>query len=422
VTADSSDSSATTTAGTMTLRAVAPSVFLPSLLYGIGQGAIAPVIALSALDLGASVGVASLVVGAAGVGQLLADIPAGALTMKVGERRAMLLATVLVCGALVVCVAAPTVWLLALAIGLTGAAAAVWQLARQAYLAEAVDPAMRARALSTLGGVQRIGTFAGPFLGAGAMALGGTDAAYWTHIVAAALGALLLLFLPDVTRHGATGAAAPVVRVRDVVRRHGSVLITLGTAASFVGVVRAARLAVIPLWGESLGLSSATIALIFGLSSAVDMLLFYPAGKVMDRRGRVWVAVPAMILMGLGLIAVPFTTGTVTFALAAALMGLGNGMSSGLIMVLGADASPSSGRAAFLGVWRLCADLGNGGGPLLLGGVAAVAGLASGVWVVGAAGLVGALAMWRWVPRTVHGAGSAPPVGSGPVPSAEGAR
>src|SRR5215213_8686111 len=184
------------TAGTVSLRAVAPSVYLPALLYGIGQGAIAPVIALSALDLGAGVGGASLVVGALGVGQLLADVPAGALTMRVGERRAMLMATVLVCAALVVCVVAPNVWLLGLAIGLTGAAGAVWLLARQAYLTEAVDPAMRARALSTLGGVHRIGTFVGPFLGAAAMALGGTDAAYWTHIAAACLGALLLLFLP----------------------------------------------------------------------------------------------------------------------------------------------------------------------------------------------------------------------------------
>ena len=394
------------TAGTVSLRAVAPSVYLPALLYGLGQGAIAPVIALSALDLGASVGVASVVVGALGVGQLLADIPAGALTTRIGERRAMLLATLLVCGALVVCVLAPNVWLLGLAIGLTGAAGAVWQLARQAYLTEAVDPSMRARALSTLGGVNRIGTFIGPFVGAGAMALGGTDAAYWTHIASAAMGALLLLFLPDVTGRGSGGAAARIP-VRDVVRRYRRVFLTQGTAVALVGCVRAARLAVIPLWGASIGLSSSTIALIFGLSSAVDMLLFYPAGKVMDRFGRVWVAVPAMVLMGLGLIALPFTSGVVTFALVAALLGLGNGMSSGLIMVLGADASPSDGRASFLGVWRLFADLGNGGGPLAIGGIAAVAGLATGAWVVGAAGLVGAVAMWRWVPRSVH-RGAAP--------------
>ncbi|MFP5369937.1 MAG: MFS transporter [Actinomycetes bacterium] len=397
-----------TATDTVSLRSVAPTVFLPAGLYGLGQGAIAPVIALSALDLGASAGTAAVVVGAVGVGHLLADVPAGSLTQRIGERRAMLLATLLVSAALVVCVLAPAVWVLGVAVGLTGVAGAVWQLARQAYLTEAIAPDMRARALSTLGGVQRIGTFVGPFLGAGAMALGGTDAAYWVHIAAAAAGAGLLLFLPDVPG-SRSGRSQTSVGLVEVVRTHRSVLLTVGTAASFVGVVRAARLAVIPLWGETLGLSPSTTALIFGLSSAVDMLLFYPAGKIMDRFGRIWVAVPAMLLMGLGLLAVPFTTGLVSVSLAAVLMGLGNGMSSGLIMVLGADASPKEGRAPFLGVFRLLADVGLGGGPLLLGGVAAAAGLVTGVWVVGGVGLVGALAMWRWVPRPGRQPAGQPP-------------
>ena len=64
-------------------------------------------------------------------------------------------------------------------------AGAVWGLARQAYLSEAVPLEMRARALSTLGGVQRIGSFIGPFLGAFAMKFLGTDGAYWVHLVAA---------------------------------------------------------------------------------------------------------------------------------------------------------------------------------------------------------------------------------------------
>ncbi|MEK8227717.1 hypothetical protein NKG05_18850 [Oerskovia sp. M15] len=38
--------------------------------------------------------------------------------------------------------------------------------------------------------------------------------------------------------------------------------------------------------------------MIFGLSGAVDMLLFYPAGKIMDRMGRLWVAVPCMVVLG----------------------------------------------------------------------------------------------------------------------------
>jgi MFS family permease len=383
----------------VTLRSVAPSVYLPSLLYGIGQGAIAPVIALSALELGASAGVASLVVGAVGLGQLFADVPAGSLTMRVGERRAMLAATALVVLALAVCLLATSVWVLGVAIGLTGAAGAVWHLARQAYLTEAVPGHMRARALSTLGGVQRIGNFLGPFIGAAAVSFGGTDGAYGVHLVAAVASAGLLMLLPDVTGHGGHGASGGVTTVASVVRSHGRVLRTLGIGTLLLGAVRAGRLAVIPLWGEQIGLSATTIAVIFGLSSGVDMLLFYPAGKVMDRYGRVWMAVPCMLLMGIGVLLVPLTSSALGLGLAAAVMGLGNGMGSGVGMVLGADASPREGRAAFLGVWRLCVDTGSSSGPLVLGAVTAVAGLTSGVVVVGGLGLLGAAAMHRWVPR-----------------------
>jgi hypothetical protein len=55
-------------AGPAALLKIAPSVYLPALLYGIGQGAIAPVIAVSATHLGATPAVAGVVVAAAGLG------------------------------------------------------------------------------------------------------------------------------------------------------------------------------------------------------------------------------------------------------------------------------------------------------------------------------------------------------------------
>ena len=57
-------------------------------------------------------------------------------------------------------------------------------------------------------------------------------------------------------------------------------------------------------------------------------------------------------------------------------MGLGNGISAGIVMTLGADASPSKARAQFLAGWRLCSDLGNAAGPLLISAISAVATLA----------------------------------------------
>ena len=87
----------------VTLRSIAPSAYLPTLLYGIGQGAIAPVVALSALELGASAGQASLVVALAGIGQVTGDVPAGWLTARFGERATMLGASLLVAAALAAC-------------------------------------------------------------------------------------------------------------------------------------------------------------------------------------------------------------------------------------------------------------------------------------------------------------------------------
>jgi MFS family permease len=382
-----------------TLRSLGLAVFLPSLLFGIGQGAILPVVALSARDLGASVAQASLVVALAGLGQFLGDVPAGTLTSRAGERRAMLLAAGMSAGALLACVVARTVWALGAAILCTGLAAAIWGLARQAYLTETMPLNMRARAMSTLGGTQRIGMFVGPFLTAAGLRRWDTDCAYWIHLAAVALAAGLVYGLPDVTRAGGHALDRSATRLSAVVRTNVGVLRTTGAASMLVGAVRASRQAVIPLWAEHIGLDPSTASVIFGVSGALDMLLFYPAGKVMDVRGRVVVAVPSMLIMGVALLLIPLTSSAVGLGALAALMGVGNGMSSGLLMTLGADASPNAGRAQFLGVWRMCIDFGSSGGPLAVSAVAASAGLGPAVLAAGSAALVGAAALHRWVPR-----------------------
>jgi hypothetical protein len=106
----------------------------------------------------------------------------------------------------------------------------------------------------------------------------------------------------------------------------------------------------------------------------------------------VFVAVPTMIVLGLGFVLLPLTTGATSVGLVAALMGLGNGISSGIVLTLGADASPPQDRAQFLGGWRVCSDLGNTTGPLVIGVVSAFAPrwpVTMGVLMAGAGWLVG---------------------------------
>lgn len=395
----------TSTPTVVNLRSITFSVYVPAILIGVGQGAIAPVIALSARDLGASVGVAGFIVALTGLGQLVGDIPAGAFASRIGERRAMICASALLCGALAMCVYATQVWMLGVAIAILGAAGAVWGIARHSFLTEAVPYRMRARAMSTLGGTHRIGMFVGPFVGAAAMARGGTDNAFWVYIAAAVAAGVLVAALRDpssaipAAERGNSGADQPTGGTLQVLREHLPVFRTLGLGVFAVGAVRAARQAVIPLWGEHIGLDPTTISLIFGIAGAVDMIMFYPAGKAMDRFGRVWVAVPCMTVMALAYCLVPLSHDATTLLATALLLGFGNGLGSGIVLTLGSDASPVDGRAKFLGGWRLCADSGNACGPLLISGVTLAAALGPAIWATALLGFAGAAALWRWIPR-----------------------
>ena len=64
-------------------------------LFGLAEGAILPVIALSAIDRGASPSVAALVAALIGAASLATNIPAGILATRIGERRSMLVASAL---------------------------------------------------------------------------------------------------------------------------------------------------------------------------------------------------------------------------------------------------------------------------------------------------------------------------------------
>src|SRR5512133_1638293 len=102
------------------LTRLVPSVFLPTMVFEVGMGAVMPVIALTGRDLGASFGVAGLLLAMLAVGQILGDVPAGALAARVGDRRAMLLAATLAVFTLAACALARDVWLLGVAALATG--------------------------------------------------------------------------------------------------------------------------------------------------------------------------------------------------------------------------------------------------------------------------------------------------------------
>jgi MFS family permease len=386
-----------------TLRSLAFSVYVPTLLFAIGQGAVLPVIPLFALELGASTAVAGFVVGMRGLGLMLFDVPGGVAVSRFGDKGVMVLGTAMVAVVAIGASLSKSVAVLALLMLIMGGGWAFWQLARLAYVSEVIPIDQRGRALSLVGGAHRLGLFLGPILGGFLGKYYGLESAFYAQ-AAMGLAASTMMFIVVQQSSGADDLAGHGIggRLVATVVEHRRVFLTAGCAVIALQVLRQGRQVFLPLWGDAIGLDVAQIGLVYGISSFLDAGLFYPIGYVMDRWGRKWAGVPSLLTLAIGLLILPATTEVYGYGLVAMLTGIGNGFGAGIVQVLGADFAPAERRGEFLGVWRLIGDVGNAGGPFVVSFVVGIASLGLAAICTGSLGLAGAVLMWLVVPETLQ--------------------
>ena len=135
------------------LRELVLPAYLPTLLWALALGAVAPMVALSARALGASTSVAALMVGLGLVVELILAVPVGKLVDRAGERRTMLAAAGLLAVSALIGWRAQSLWQLAAAVVLQAPCVVAFIVARMGYIADAVPVSLRGRALSVLGGL-----------------------------------------------------------------------------------------------------------------------------------------------------------------------------------------------------------------------------------------------------------------------------
>lgn len=397
-----------------TLSLILP-VYVPSLLLSAGQGILVPTLPLFAQDrFEVNFSLVSLVVAAAGLGTLISDVPAGMLIERWGRKPVMIAGTFAAAVAtMLMGTAAPLaavtgifpayVALVCLRL-VAGGGSAMWNISRMAYIADVVPIADRGRALSTFGGVGRIGTFVGPFVGGLIGTWFGLEASFYVAGGLSLIGAAISIFTIHESRQ-ATGRAGKHMQwalVGTVARRHWRDLTAAGSAQVFAQMIRAGRQLIVPLYASNtLGLSVAEIGSIVSISSAVDMSLFLPAGILMDKLGRKFASVPSFIVLAIGMAMVPFTVDYATLLIATCVMGFGNGIGSGTMMTLGADLAPREATGEFLGVWRLIGDAGTSGGPMAVGAIADLIGLGPAAFCLSATGILAASTLVVFVRETL---------------------
>ena len=347
----------------------------------MGQGLLLPVLPLYAREtFGAGDLLVGLAVAARHFGTMGFDVPAGVLIGRFGLNKTMIAGVILFTVSSLFAALSANFTMLILSRFLAGMSFALWSISRHSYIASVIPNEQRGKALALFGGLSRTATIIGPLLGG---ILAEFVSIRSPFFIQALISLITLVLIINTTRNFE-------LTITDTKRKfineftytfskHKKVYLTTGIAAVALQFLRASREFFIPIWGDNIDLRKDEIGYIVTLSHVVDTIMFPISGYVMDRFGRKFTGIPTYIILGISLMLMgtvgnplPYLTSYNTLLLSSLLAGIGNGISSGLVITLGADLSPKKNPASFLGIWRLISDAGGASGPAFIGVLANV--------------------------------------------------
>ena len=334
-----------------------------------------------------AIGLASSCVGA---GRLAGNAPTAALGRSLGDEWMIVLGHGVLVAAGVLLGLARNLGVLCGGMLLLGVHLNTLQISHQSWLRLAVSDDLRGRALSLLGGIQRVAAILGPLVGGLVSHARSPSLALVAFVPACGAIAVVFTaaFLPAVrddgdgapptslslmTRSNSSGqqtssstssssstTGSLVTTYRYVLRRHWRSLLWSSAIGFFFMWLRTARELLLPLHGLQRGLNDAKVGTVVSIGYIVDAACgVFVSGTIMDTRGRKVSAVLSAFVMagGFGCLAVakrPFGE----MVLASTVLGAGNGLSSGLVMTITTDLAPLRHRAVFISLFRFASDLG----------------------------------------------------------------
>ncbi len=347
-------------------------IFLADVLAGI----VVPTFSLHAQALGVSLGALGTLGALGGIVQLAASIPFGILSDRVG-RPIMIVGGMACFGLGLLCFAlAQGLPLLILGrVFLGPAPVATFQIGT-AQLGDITTPGQRSFAFGLYATAMGLGFTIGPLIGGQLAERAGTPAAYLVGAAIALIGvALTLRTVHPVGSKGARVTGARGLRgVAAILGRADIALVCLGNLLvtwTFAGAVST----FFPLYGETLGLTAATLGSFFALRAFVSALGRLPNALIVRAFGNRAVLFAALAIEA----AIMFALGHVTAPALLALLLACEGLAYGAYLVAGqayiADQSTAENRGTATGLYGMAASLGGVTAPAAMGVLATRAGL-----------------------------------------------
>lgn len=385
-------------------------IVLLAFVLMLGAGITFPILPLYARSFGGGYGSAGVFVAVYSFARLLADLVGGVVVDRVGERLAATAGLAVVAVATALTGLAPTYGLATAAYACSGVGSALVFAAMYSQLLRTVPQERMARTLSVFYGAFNLGVVAGG-LAAGVIAdrFGLASPLFFTAGIAAVGGVVYLRLVPPpepgVRRARPARTESTVTTVKRVLRTPGFAMV-LVTNFAYLWMIVSVFDTLLPLFADSLGMSTIGIGVVFAISLAVEFAVLYPAGSLADRRGRRAVLIPALAGLCLATVAVGWAGSPAWLAIGMALLGVASGFAGVPPGAMLADVMPRDAAGTSVGLFRFAGDLGFTLGPLLAGFGAAQFGFEA-AFALAAIPIAGALAVVVRGTETL-GASSAP--------------
>jgi len=380
------------------------STYLPALVLAIGTGIALPAIPTLAKTYAVSFGMASGIVTAFVLGNVVGTIPSGWLIDRFGNRVVLISAPLITSATSFAIFFSDNFTELLILRFLTGMAAQMWQMARLAAISYGAAPSQRGRLVSWMFGMDSTGRLAGPIIGGFIAAAWGPRAPF---LVFAAMALIALIptstFGTDTPRQSkGNKKAARTMSLRDVIMPR---LVYFGVAL-FAGMTRGPLNAdLLHLYAAfAYGLGPQQIGYLATAASCLSLPIGFTGGWIMDRFGRKRTMVPGFsgVTIAMALLAVSaYAHLSLAWYVGMFLLGVATqALTGGSVQTVGADVAPAEARGTFLGIWRFTGQGGVALGPIIFALLADTVDYGSAFLFTSSCAAVVAFLLVRYVPET----------------------
>jgi MFS family permease len=351
----------------------------------------------------------NLVLAVGGLGVFLTQTPAGFVTDRVRQRRALLAGASLllgVCYAVLPPIPATPAWVGGL-LFVSGGAHAFFAPLLGALALELAGHAGLSRLVGVNQGFNHAGNLAAALTALGLVAVAGLNAVFFAVLAVSLLASasVFLIRSDELDEIKATGTddgvgpARPTVRVRDLFRDRRVVILFAATA-----LFHLANAPVMPLVAQDvkdLGGSDAQVALVVLVAQAVMVPVALLAGWLADRWGRKPVFAIGFIGLPIRIALYAFAQTPATLVALQVLDGIGAGIHGVVIVAMCADLTRGKGRFnALIGLIATALSVGGVIGPVGTGALVQYMGYAAAFGTFAAVATVAAVLFVVFMPET----------------------